>query len=174
MIRRFALASAILIAAASATPAMAASQQSNLNVSSTVPASCTISTTAIDYGNYNPIGANASTDVTGSGTITYTCTSGTAATITLSQGVNSGSGSSDASPVRRLRDSGSNYLGYQLYQNTERTTVWGNTGGTGLGVTGNGSATPGGQTATVYGKINAGQNAAAAEYSDTVTATITY
>lgn len=171
MIRRFALASAILIAAASATPAMAASTQSNLSVSSTVPANCTISTAPISYGNYDPISANASTgaDVTGSGTITYTCTSGTAATITLGQGSNSGTGSSDASPVRRLKD-GSNYLSYQLYQNTERTTVWGNTGGTGLGTNGTGNE----QTATVYGKINKGQNAAVGTYSDTVTATITY
>jgi spore coat protein U-like protein len=172
MIRRFALASAILIAAASATPAMAASQQTNLSVSSTVPANCTISTTAIDYGNYDPISANTTggADVTGSGTITYTCTSGTTATITLDQGSNSGAGSTDASPVRRLTDGDGNSLGYQLYTNIERTTVWGNTGGTGLGVTGNGSA----QGATVYGKINNGQNAAVGTYSDTVTATITY
>lgn len=170
MIRRFALASAILIAAASATPAMAATATSNLSVSSNVTASCTISTNDISYGNYDPISTNASTDVIGTGTINYTCTAGTTGTITLGQGSNSGPGSTDASPLRRLKDSDTNYLSYQLYQDTQRTDVWGNTAGTGVAVTGTGAA----QTATVYGKIVGGQNAPVASYSDTVTATITY
>lgn len=170
MIRRFALASAILIAAASATPAMAATATSDLSVLSNVTASCTISTSAISYGNYEPISANASTDLTGTGSISYTCTTGTTGTITLGQGSNSYGESTDALPLRRLTAGSNKYLGYQLYQNTERTTVWGNTGGTGVGVTGNGAA----QTVTVYGKINAGQNAAVGSYTDTVTATINY
>ncbi|MDB9448177.1 hypothetical protein [Anabaena sp. CS-542/02] len=61
MIRRFALASAILIAAGSAAPAMADTATSNINLSATVPVSCTISTSRLAFGAYDPIGTNATT-----------------------------------------------------------------------------------------------------------------
>ncbi|MFM6025467.1 MAG: spore coat protein U domain-containing protein, partial [Dolichospermum sp.] len=93
MIRRFALASAILIAFGSAAPAMASTATSDLTVSSNVANNCTISTSPIDFGAYDPISANASIDLDGTGTVTVTCTSGASATITLGQGNYPGFGS---------------------------------------------------------------------------------
>lgn len=68
MIRRFALASAILIAAGSAAPAMASTSSTNLSVTATVPVSCTISTGLLAFGSYDPIGTHSSStlNVTGS------------------------------------------------------------------------------------------------------------
>jgi spore coat protein U-like protein len=170
MIRRFALASAILIAAGSAAPAMAGTATSNLSVTATVPVSCTISADPIAFGNYDPIGSNATDPLTAAGSVTTTCTTGTSATITLGQGINANAGSTDAVPMRRLKDTGSNYLSYGLYQDSGLGTVWGNTAGTGVSDPGDGTA----RVTNVYGSISGAQNVPAGSYSDTVVATVTF
>lgn len=169
MMRRLALASALFVAVGSAAPSMAVASTatSNLDISASVPANCTISTSPLSFGSYDPIGNNS--DLSGTGTVTTTCTSGASATITLGQGSNPGGGSTNASPSRRLAD-GANRLSYFLYQDNAGTTVWGNTAGTGVAPTANGTA----QDSNVYGAIPAGQNVPAGSYSDTVTATVTY
>ncbi|MEH1872450.1 Csu type fimbrial protein [Nostoc sp.] len=166
MLRRFALASVLLIAS-SAAPAMAGTATSNLGVSALVTANCTISTTPVAFGNYDPIGANASTDLNGTGSVATTCTNGSSVVITLGQGSNADTGSTDAVPLRRAM-SGSNYLSYSLYSDSARTTVWENT--TGVAVTGTGTPV----SNTVYGKMVAGQNVPIGSYTDTVVATVTY
>ena len=80
------------------------------------------------------------------------------------------SGSTDAAPLRRLAN-GTDMLSYALFQDSGRSTVWGNTGGTGAGYTAS-SAAP--TDVTVYGRIAASQSVPAASYSDTVVATITF
>ena len=166
MIRRFVLASAILIAAGSAAPAMAGTATSNLTVSSNVPHSCTISTDPLNFDDYDPItGPNA----TGTGTVTVVCSSGTSATITLGQGSNPQAASTDAIPLRRLK-LGTNYLSYALYQNNTYSEIWGNTAGTGASHTGTGSASD----VTVYGVIPGTQNVPPGSYSDTVVATVSF
>ena len=173
MIRRFALASAILIAAASATPAMAGTATSNLQVSATVSASCALTTTALDFGNYDPTGANSSSgnhlEITGS--LTTNCSSGTVATITLGHGSNGHPLSSDTSPLRMLKNAAGNQtLSYYLYSSLSPQTTWGNSASTGVAVTGTGSAA----TTTIYGRIPKGQSVQAGSYTDTVVATVTY
>lgn len=66
---------------------------------------------------------------------------------------------------------GSSYLSYSLYSDSGRSTVWGNTAGTGKAYTGTGVS----DTVTVYGAIAAGQNVpASTSYADVVVATITF
>ncbi len=161
-------ASALFLAASSATKAGTAT--SNLSVTATVSANCTISTAPVAFGAYDPIVANATSPLNGTGTVTVTCTNGSAATITLGQGTNAASGSTDAAPLRQMKDSSTHVLAYSLYQDTGRTTVWGNTAGTGVAETGTGAV----QNVTVYGAVPAGQNVPAASYSDTVVATVTF
>jgi spore coat protein U domain-containing protein, fimbrial subunit CupE1/2/3/6 len=161
-------ASALFLAASSATHAGTAT--SNLSVTATVSANCTISTAPVAFGPYDPIVTNATNPLDGTGTVTVTCTNGSAATITLGQGTNPASGSTDAAPLRQMKDAGTDVLAYTLYQDTGRTTVWGNTAGTGVADTGNGTA----QAVTVYGAVTAGQNVPAGSYSDTVIATVTF
>jgi spore coat protein U-like protein len=61
-------------------------------------------------------------------------------------------------------------MGYFLYQNSARTTVFGNDATTGFGQTGTGLNA----NLTVYGQVTGGQNAAPGSYADTVTATVTF
>jgi spore coat protein U-like protein len=69
-----------------------------------------------------------------------------------------------------LKDGATDYLTYELYQNSAHSTVWGNTSGTGVANTGNGTQ----QSITVYGTVDAGQNVPAGSYSDTVVATVSF
>ncbi len=167
MIRRFALASAVLIAAASATPAMAGTAASNLDVGANVTSNCSISTAAINFGDYDALNPNPKD---GTGSVTITCTIGSAASIKLGQGNNPGAASSDASPLRTLGNGGGDFLSYQIYQDGARSTVWGNTAGTGVSVTGTGAEV----TRTVFGRIPPGQNLPAGAYSDTVVAQVAF
>jgi spore coat protein U-like protein len=152
-----------------AAPALAATATSSLSVTATVSATCTISSSAVAFGAYDPVSANTSTALDGTGTVTVTCTSGGSTTITLGQGSNANTGSTDAVPLRRM-NVGTAFLSYFLYSESGRTTVWGNTAGTGVAHTGTGTAT----AITVYGRTPAGQNVPPGSYVDTVVATITF
>jgi len=83
---------------------------------------CTISTVALAFGSYDPVVANASTNLDGTGTVVVACTKGSTATIGL------GLGSNVTGSTRRMRDGGTNYLTYELYQDSGRATVWGSSG----------------------------------------------
>jgi spore coat protein U-like protein len=150
-------------------PALAGTATSNLSVTATVSNNCTIATAAVAFGAYDPVSAHAASDLDGTGTVTVTCTKDASTTITLGQGNNAATGSTDAAPLRRLKV-GSNYLSYHLYSDSGRSTVWGNTSGTGKAHTGTGTAT----TITVYGQIPLGQNVPTGSYTDTVVATINF
>jgi spore coat protein U-like protein len=167
MIRRLALASALFVAVGSAAPSMAVadSNTSDLRISASVPNSCTISAGALDFGAYSP-----TTGISVTGTVTTNCTVNANAVITLNQGVFSASGSSDTAPSRRLYNGNAGYLSYTLYQNSGKTTIWGNSTGTGVTVTGTGSN----QSTSVYGIIPAGQSVPEGSYDDYVVATVTY
>jgi spore coat protein U-like protein len=141
----------------------------NLTVSATVNASCTVSTAAVAFGNYDPIVSNKSVALNGQGSVTTICTNGSAAKITLSQGANAASGSSDAMPLRQMA-SGADRLPYFLYQDTGGTSVWGNTPATAKSDTGTGVAS----TQTVYGQIPANQFKPVGSYADTVVATVSF
>jgi spore coat protein U-like protein len=144
---------------------------STMTVSATISANCTISANPLAFGVYDPVVTNASTALTGSTTLGVNCTNGALTTVTLGQGSypDVGGGSTDASPLRRMK-SGSNYLSYSLTQDSGGNTTWGNTSGTGEGYTGIGTA----DSLTVYGSVAAGQNEPAGTYSDSVVATITF
>ena len=159
------LRAGILCAAlAATTPAFAATTSTTLNVDATVTASCSVSSSALSFGNVDPAGGN----VDSTGGITVTCTNGTDWEATA--GVGSGSGASYAS---RRMSSGANLLNYNIYTNAGRTNVWGDgTGGTvTIANTGSGAA----QNVTVYGRVPSGQTTAVpGAYDDTVAVTVTY
>ena len=146
-------------------PAMAATTTGTLNVSGTVVASCTLTTTPVNFGTSIPSPLVANVDATG--TITATCSNSVPYAIALSAG--SGAGASVA--VRRLT-SGANTLNYALYRDSARTLLWGDgTLGTGMQAgTGTGAA----QSITVFGRIPTGQAPAIGAYADSVTVTITF
>jgi spore coat protein U-like protein len=160
-----------LLALSVSAVAIAGTDTSNLAVSASVADNCLIDANGgLDFSAYDPISANASTALDATGTVSVTCTQGAGATVTLSAGANADTGSTDAVPLRRMAG-GADFLEYFLFQEDGRTTVWGNTAGTGVGHTGTGSAT----NLTVYGRVTEAQiDANAGNYSDTVVATVTF
>jgi spore coat protein U-like protein len=152
-----------------AEPAAPASSPSNLTVSTTVVDRCTITTTPLTFGAYDPIVAHKTAPLDATGSLTITCTQGVSATI----GLDSGTNGANASGATRAMKSGSNYLSYEIYQSSGGTTVWGNSGAGLLSP----AAAPSyaARTFTVYGRIPAGQVVRASTlYTDTVRATVNF
>jgi spore coat protein U-like protein len=144
----------------------AATATANLSVSATVTNNCTISTAALAFGSYDPVVAHASTDLDGTGTVIVACTKGATATIGL------GLGSNASGSVRRLKDSGTNFINYELYLDSGRTTVWG-TAGAGLLSTG-AAPSKAARNFTVFGRVPSNQDVPAGSYNDTVVATVNF
>ena len=166
---KLAIVSAIMACSAGlSASSYAATTTATMTVTSSVLTACTMTTGDLTFGAYDP---STQADVDGTATITSTCTLGGGAVITLSQGGNAFAGSSDAVPLRQMAD-GTNRLKYHLYGDSDRSSVFGNTTGTGQNVLGSGAA----ETTTVYGRIVGSENAGTTPgtYSDGVLVTLTY
>lgn len=159
-----------VVALAASGAAFAGTASDNLSVTATVIDNCTISTAALAFTNYDPIVANASSNLDGTGTVTVTCTLNDAVQITLGQGANADTGSTDAAPLRRMLAGAGEFLSYSLFSDSGRTVVWGNDATVDVETTGTGVA----EVHTVYGRVSSGQNRPAGSYSDTVAATVTF
>jgi len=157
---------ALVAAGYSATTASAATATANLSVSATVTNNCTISTAALAFGSYDPVVAHASANLDGSGTVTVACTKGAVATVGL------GLGSNASGSIRRMTNGATEYLTYELYQDSGYTTVWSNSG---AGLYSPGAApSKVARNFTVYGRVASNQDVAAGSYNDTVVATVNF
>ena len=145
--------------------AAAATATANLGVSATVTNNCTISTTALGFGSYDPVVSNATGNLDGTGRVTVACTKGATANVGL------GNGSNASGSTRRLADGSGNYLAYELYQDSGRSTVW--NGGSGTLSTGV-APSKAARDFTVYGRISSNQDVPAGSYSDTIVATVNF
>jgi len=146
-------------------PALAQTASTNLSVTAVVAKNCSITTTAVAFGSYDPIVANASTPLDGTGSVVVTCTKGSGTRIDL------GLGSNATGSVRKMLG-GTDLLTYELYTDTGRSTVWGSGAGAGQTIAAAPNKNP--RTFTVYGRVPAGQDVGAASYADTVVATINF
>jgi spore coat protein U-like protein len=155
----------VLAIAAFAAPASAQSATNNLSVTTNVANNCTITTAPVAFGAYEPVVANASTPLDGTGSVTVACTRGSSATIGLGLGGNA------AGSVRRM-GGGGNFINYELYQEAARTTVWSNGGAGLLSPAAAPSVAP--RNFTVYGRVPAAQDVPAGPYNDTVLATVNF
>ena len=145
----------------------AATSTGSMTVSATVLTACSVTPGALAFGNYDPTSATAK-DATAS--IVVLCTAGTAYTL----GLDAGSGSGATTTARKMTlVAGSATLNYAIYNDSGRSTNWGNTSGTGA-LTGTSSLVSLTQTFTAYGRIPVSQTATAGAYTDTVTVTLTY
>lgn len=152
--KRCCMIAVVLLAACAVKPAAAAS--------------CTAFASSLVFGNY----AGSTVDVTGS--ITVTCTSGTAYHI----GLNAGNTGSATITNRKMfgGNGGQNTLGYQLFSDAARTINWGDSAGTNwVSGTGDGTAQP----YAIYARIPENQalgygfRTVQGNYTDTITASIT-
>jgi spore coat protein U-like protein len=161
-------AAAAVLASASAgyaaNPAITSFQ-----VSATVLKSCSVNATALAFPNYTPGGGA----VTGTSTVSVSCTNGTTYTVLLNAGSTAG-----GTIAQRLMANGANTLEYNLYTTNTYATVFGDgtsssatQGGTGAGVA---STT----AFTVYGNLPDSANNKAAvpggPYTDTIGVTVNY
>ena len=135
---------------------------STLTVSATVISSCTVLPGTLSFGNYNPT-SGSPLDV--DGTFTVTCTTGTAPVVGLGLGLN-------ATGSTRRMINGLQYLTYEIYKESGRTNVWGDSGGNTVTLAAAASILP--QTITVYGRVPASQSASAGVFADTVAITLTF
>lgn len=162
-----ALLAAALAAAGLAIPSLqtadAASVSANMTVKIAIQNACDVSTvapTTLDFGTQGPLTAN----VDQTSTVTVTCTSGAGYNVGLD-------GGGAANVNARVMKNGTNSVGYQLYSDSGRTAVWGNTIGTNtVAATGNGNA----QSYTVYGRVPPQTTPPAGTYQDTVAVVVTY
>ena len=150
---RLGLALAVVVAVAALVPR-------------TADAACRVSVSSgVSFGTYN-VFAGSALDSTGQ--FTWRCDFFTFPTvrITLTKGASS-------TYLPRHMVSGANTLGYNLYRDSARTSIWGDeTEGTqayyqqyrGWGT----------YTLSIYGRVPAGQDAAVGSYSDTVTVVINF
>lgn len=135
-----------------------------LNVQATVQKNCTINATNLAFpsqGLLNHV-------VTANGTITVRCTNNNAFSVALS----GGSVANNVAARKMKHQTAADTVSYQLYQDSNYATIWGDgvTGGTPLTNTGTGAN----QQFTVYGRVPVQTTPRPGNYSDTVTATITF
>jgi len=123
---------------------------------------CWVSTTPVAFGNYNAV---STTDLATTGSVHYWCLGPGTITVYLSKGI-----AGNNNP--RQMAFGANRLNYNLYLDASHTQVWGD-------------PTPycyrtidpnlwADVTVTIYGLIPQGQDVAAGNYTDNITATINF
>lgn len=160
--QRLALVS-VLGAALVATPVLAVTVTTNLSVTANVPGSCTLSTTAVSFGDYD------GNQIDVAGQLNATCTSG------LNYSVELGPGLSATGTSRQMSNAGNGALklNYDLYKDAARSQPWGGatyTVGGASAVTGQ----TGPQTIQIYGRLPGAQTLNAGSFSDTVIVSVIY
>lgn len=166
----------LIVASALATVAgfaQAGTATASLGVSATVTSNCTISTTPVGFGSYDPV--SGATDYTAQGTVVVACTkNATGLTVGMDNGGNY------ASSTRNMLGSArADKLAYSLVQPTSGTTCPSFGAGTAW-TTAGGALTltsPTGKAARTYGvcgQLAKGQDVSVDTYADTVTATINF
>ena len=173
------LASMLGVGAAmlASAPAHAAAT-ANLAVTASVTANCTISTTAVLFGVYDPVVTNASTALNGNGAVSIACTKGSAPNVTMDLGANP----SGSQRKMLITGGGVDTLNYELYQPSTNTTpstcsfpgsaVWGTAGGAIFTPTAPTSKTA--RAFAVCGTVAAGQDVSVGSYQDTIVATVNF
>ncbi|MFG6429200.1 spore coat U domain-containing protein [Roseateles sp. LYH14W] len=146
----------------------AATTGNTFQVTATVTSACTVSGTTLNFGaSIDPLATATPLDATS--TLSVVCTNTTPYTVALNAGTNAGGASNFGA---RTMKSGSNTLGYQLYLDAGRSSVWGD--GTASSSTSPGTGTGSTQTLTIYGRLPSLANVIPGSYTDTVTVTVSY
>ena len=152
-----------------ATPSNGTDATKTLTVTASIANRCAIQANAtLAFGAYDPTSGTA---LDASQASSFKCTKNSIFDIGFGGTVG----------ARTITD-GTDTLSYELYSDTGRTTIWGNTQDTNTvpsddsaDTTGNGISTLNTvQTRTIYGRITAGQDKNAGSYSSTLTITIYY
>src|SRR5262249_31362174 len=147
---------------APACPTGTLTASTSASVTATVLSRCTVSATAVSFGNQGVLNSNKDAQ----GTLSIQCSSTLPYTVSLNGGQ---TGATDPTQ-RRMRLSGTSVF-YGLYQDASRSQPWGSTAGVNMA---SGTGTGLTQTLNVYGRVAAQTTPKPGTYSDTVIATVTY
>ena len=138
--------------------AHAVTATSQFNAQITIQADCVVnSPNVLDFGTVGLLNNNVDTTMN----FTVECTNGTAYTIAMDNGAN-------ASGTVNQMTNGTEFVQYEIYQDSARSVVWDATST--LASTGTGDP----QTFTVYGRVPPQTTPSAGTYTDTVTITVSY
>jgi spore coat protein U-like protein len=150
--------------------AEAATTTAQFGVQLQINAECVINSTAtLNFGTAGVLGGAAgATNTDQSASLAVQCTNTTPYDIGLDAGQTTGGTVSQ----RLLFNSGTNAtIKYNLFTDSGRSTIWGNTVSTDtVHATGNGAS----QSYTIYGRVPPQTTPAPATYTDTITVTVTY
>ena len=80
------LAGVAIVSIAAEGRLSAQSASASLAVNASVSKNCTITTSPVNFGAYDPVSANATSPLDGTGTITVTCTKGAVSKVGLGPG----------------------------------------------------------------------------------------
>lgn len=167
------VSSSVLVAAAFAScllmpvAANSATATANLVVTLTITANCTISASTVPFGTTSSL----LTAINQTGNVNVTCTNTTPYTVGLDGGNVAASTVNARLMAGTTTGNTTTTIPYQLYSDTGRTSVWGNTSGTWVTGTGSGAA----QTLIVYGQVPTATITPKPDaYQSTVVATITF
>jgi len=152
----------------SQTGRVSAQEQSSATmlVTAVVARKCVLTTTTLNFGNYDPLQTHATTPLDGQSTITVACTKGTL----IAVGIDVGTHNSGTS--RRMRGDFRDYLNYELYKDQNRTQRWGTSESERL----DGGVAPSRDPRSfpVYGRVPAGQDVDRGTFADTVVVTVDF
>lgn len=154
-----------------------ASAQS-FGVSATIAGACSVVVTPLAFGIYDPLAVTA---LDAQSTVQIACTTGAGSAISMGIGANISGAGMTATRRMRIGTTGSNYLGYTIYQPSTTTpgagcaatTVWGNGTVGGASLASGAAPSAAARTYNVCGSIPAGQSSAIGAYADTVLVTVT-
>jgi spore coat protein U-like protein len=133
----------------------------------TLVSSCAITANTLNFG--SGVGLLTSA-VNGTTTLSVTCSNTTPYTVGLDGGTVAGSTVASRLMAGTTAGNTATTLGFQLYSDSGRATLWGNTSGSWVSGTGTGNA----QTLTVYGQVPTQTTPKPDTYQTTITATVTY
>jgi len=152
-----------------------------VSVSTSVNANCQVTTSTLNFGAYDPIGAQATNNLdVGTNQISIACVQGSAPTIAFNLGLNA-SGS-----TRRMKNtSATDYLNYELYQPSANTSpppaacnfsgalvVWGSSGANLF--TPAAPPSKASRSFNICARVPSAQDPSVGTYNDTVTATVNF
>lgn len=143
----------------------AGSSTAQFNVTLTLTANCAITANPLNFGSNGVL----TTAINGQTTVAVTCSNTTPYNVGLDQGTVTGSTVAARLMAGTATGNTTTTVGFQLYQDSGRNTIWGNTQGTNtLSGTGTGSA----QTLNVYGQVPVQTTPKPDTYQTTITATV--
>lgn len=166
-----------LFAVANGAVASAGTQTDMVDVSAVVPGACSVNSTTPPVIDYDPVSANATTDLRYLlGTITLICSGSRTAIINPDHGLH-GAASGAYFQNRLYQYPSGQYLNYSIYQDSAYAQIFGTTSTNGSASGSSESVTVASgssQAVNVYMDIPAGQNQAIGVYTDQIDFTVTY